>query len=884
MKNNIVIAVALVLSILTSLVSIDTYALPGGASWNKGYFNGLTIGSGTGVDKVLTSCGGSAPFDSSMTNKTTFINRVVSYYTGGCSTGRNDTGARFIMLTILNRPASASRSSGNDLITDWTNYVNGSGVGIVWMTGLTFNYNSGCYSNSGCDNGGEDEYFKNANRFGDSLVFYDTSNGSIIYALKYDCGNPVGYDNIPNIPVNWSISVSSSANKTSAQPGDVITWTHRVTNNGPGTTSSNVAYHYQNRQDLGNGIGANNILSSGAASGASASFTSTYTVSSNDAGKTLCRSTSASPKSNSDSGWIESTAACVSVPYDWSISTTSSADRTTAKPGDTITWTHTVKNDGPTETDENVTYHYQNRQDLGSGTGTNNTLSSGTASGTIKTFTSTYLVTQSDVGKNNLCRATSASPKKEDDSGWVESSQACVSVPYKYTLAPLVTLNPSGVVEAGAIINITPSVSNSGPTNSRNTNWELTQILVDPDKDIPPGASGGASPKDPCGTYFKVPGIINSCSTKAKGVAVFNENDTTSYVSGDQFQSSTYTTADLPAGSKVCYSLAVKHYSEDSSIDQWMYSNPVCVIVVKKPKTQIWGGDLWSGNSIDTGTSVKDVSGIHTFGSWVEYGVFAKNSISGTASGSAFAGTSGLTGNNPICNYSTLMFTSAGSSACSASTTKGSYNNTHILPDIAASFPGGNNVSGTVSPDSLIPSSGTFVGNASGNLTVSASTLAPGKTVILKALNNTITISGNQTYNPNNNGSKYTSGGQLPQLIIIADKIIINGGVTNVDAWLVANGTNGILETCDTSSSTYALSGNNRLTVDRCNQQLTVNGPVIAKQLWLRRTAGSGTGTSSNDPAEIFNLRADAYLWALSRATKGDRIQTVLMTGLPPRF
>ena len=58
----------------------------------------------------------------------------------------------------------------------------------------------------------------------------------------------------------------------------------------------------------------------------------------------------------------------------------------------------------------------------------------------------------------------------------------------------------------------------------------------------------------------------------------------------------------------------------------------------------------------------------------------------------------------------------------------------------------------------------------------------------------------------------------------------------------------------------------------------------MAKQLWLRRTAGSGTDLASGDPAEVFNLRPDAYLWAATRATGSGRVQTMYTTELPPRL
>jgi hypothetical protein len=65
---------------------------------------------------------------------------------------------------------------------------------------------------------------------------------------------------------------------------------------------------------------------------------------------------------------------------------------------------------------------------------------------------------------------------------------------------------------------------------------------------------------------------------------------------------------------------------------------------------------------------------------------------------------------------------------------------------------------------------------------------------------------------------------------------------------------------------------------------LTVNGPVIANRLLMYRTYGAEAGQRSGDPAEVFNLRPDAYLWASGQQSGSGKIRTVQTTELPPRF
>jgi hypothetical protein len=139
--------------------------------------------------------------------------------------------------------------------------------------------------------------------------------------------------------------------------------------------------------------------------------------------------------------------------------------------------------------------------------------------------------------------------------------------------------------------------------------------------------------------------------------------------------------------------------------------------------------------------------------------------------------------------------------------------------------------------------------------------------------------------------------------------ITIAAGVTRVDAWLVAKndssrpGAYGAIATCDEQSGSsgangvaqwlatpngsgtnYTQSNNARLTIDHCRHQLRINGPVIANKLYLRRTAGSGPNTDAGTPAEIINLRPDAYLWAREHMSTGTVYQVTSEKELPPRY
>lgn len=560
-------------------------------------------------------------------------------------------------------------------------------------------------------------------------------------------------------------------------------------------------------------------------------------------------------------------------PKNWNITPSVAIDKTTASPGDKVTWTHAIKNSGAV-TSSAIKYGY----DLAS----NYTTSGPLAVNASASWKSTYTVTQGDVGKT-LCRVTVASPGSNTNGGSVSSASACFTVSYNYALTPTVTLDQSNG-SVGTPVSVTSQVTNSGPTQSKATDWQVTEFIVLPNKAIP-NAGGGTSLTAPC-AYF-VANVV-SCTSPYNGDSgsgvVFG-------VSVNALVGTSYIMTDLPVGTHVCFALSVKPNSSSSS--DYRHSVPVCVVVGKKPKIQIHGGDLIVGrpfNSlsgptgpsvINTSTSVKEINGNkYTFGSWIEYGIFAVGTVSGAGSGSAFAG-SGLE-NSTVCNYSTLTFVNATTSNpatnCSDTGTIGGYSSGLDIPNVAANFPIS---SSTPVYNNTTPNpQGVYQADANNDpITVSAKNIAKGQWAVINAPNADVTITGDIKYD----NSALQSIHDIPQMVIIAKDIYIAPNVKQVDSWLIAQGSQtantGILDTCHISTD-YTTP----LTVSTCNSILQVNGPVMAQHLWLRRTGGSGTGSASGDPAEVFNLRPDAYLWSFARASVTGHIDTVYTQELPPRF
>lgn len=450
---------------------------------------------------------------------------------------------------------------------------------------------------------------------------------------------------------------------------------------------------------------------------------------------------------------------------------------------------------------------------------------------------------------STICYFTAVNtPTPAKNPAWRYSKLACVKIVYSYGLTPSAGVNPRTVSTAAQQITVTSTVTNDG-SKSYPTKWYTTRIVYAPG--VKPSTKYGDSSKDPC-AYFG--NNSTSCdSSFVRKTQTFTQPTTNLSPAPKDTAGADFA---LGLGTSICYAGSVSTPTQ-AATPVWRHSKLACVTVAKSPKVQVWGGDLKVYHDIMGSTSA---SGGKTYGSWGEYGVFADGSVSDFASGSGLNGVSNL----PESGYEQLTF-------ANTSNQYGQYG----LPTFAALASQfavtGTAKSGSVALNSL--PSGNYT--APGNLTINQSiNIQANHTIIINA-QGTVTIKGDITYD---NGP-YTNIDQIPQVIIVAPRINISEKVQTIDAWLLAtdNG-NGTINTCSEKGTTAALTSND------CNQPLTINGPVETDQLYLRRTAGSDDDSSMGDPAEVLNLRADAYLWAYRQAGVTGQAETVYTTELPPRF
>ena len=704
--------------------------------------------------------------------------------------------------------------------------------------------------------------------------------------FDYDCG--------------WTLSGSTTGPAAYARPDATVKFTHRVANAGPDdafglrivaegrkyTASNNT---WSSPVDSNWPSNTYDVSDATVNRGQVREFTTSKALSGYANGDKYCERVVYNYKKDDDSSYTRESEKCVTVRYEWKVGATSLVKLGTgttgqfnpiveAKPGENVTFRHVIKNNG---TDSTTALSKAKASTIwGLAPTPNNpffSLKSGGASGATATghWTPTRKISQDDVadGPTQYCQNITVSPSSyaananSAGTGSVTSAAACVRVPYNYNLSTEMK-NPDNnkVVVAGQSETPTGNVINAGPTKSRTTtHWEFTTMKVPKDKAVPTGS--GVDGRYPCAFYK---------TTSPDAICVANKSSQESIPassgvlkSGDSFQIPN----DTAVGARVCFALSVRNNTQATSPESWYHSAPTCVTVGKKPNMQVWGGDLLSQGVINMSYTNSQTGGRQaTFGSWGEYGVFSKQTITNAASASGLsegadsaqqASWSRLTFANrsiPFGRFSAIMNTNLASQ--------------FSTPGAASAIGADTNVAGLAS-GTYKPGAGVAADIKLGGK------VGAGKDIIIDATGRKVIITEDLLYGSSPT-DRYGSVADIPQLVIIAKNIQINSGVGEVNAWLIAAG--GTIDTCGDVGVFGAMPANGTiLKSDVCDKQLKVHGPVSTSRLTLKRTHGA-SGVDPGVPAEIFNLRSDAYLWAYNRSTGSSQARTTYVTELPPRF
>lgn len=407
-----------------------------------------------------------------------------------------------------------------------------------------------------------------------------------------------------------------------------------------------------------------------------------------------------------------------------------------------------------------------------------------------------------------------------------------------YRLTPSANVNP-GTAVRGEIVTSTSTVDKQGNADPGDHIWRIRRVTYAP----------GVTPRSAA-----LPPTIDVCAEITNETQCVFTDGSPNFPSGsvsftndqDPITESYVIPSNAALGTTYCFITSIEQPTQASN-PQWAHSSPdgACVVVGIRPTLQVWGHDARVMGMIDTSTSsVTSGASTVTLGSWGEYALLSNGVNFRMGSSAGLAG--GATTDNQF-DWSTLTFANLGRF--------GSYGGVAATVDAYEE---------------------TRTENGPYTLTTATwNTLrAQNQNRPILRVNGTLRIVNNLAYN-----ATYPSVSQLPRAIVIADDVIVDGNVSQIDAWIIAKNR---LSTCaqarQGTNDFPSLDSDGLLDSSKCRSRLTFNAPVIANQLYAYRTAGDGEA-----PAEVFNLRADAFLSSLASGST-PTATTQQVTELPPRF
>jgi hypothetical protein len=384
-------------------------------------------------------------------------------------------------------------------------------------------------------------------------------------------------------------------------------------------------------------------------------------------------------------------------------------------------------------------------------------------------------------------------------------------------------------------VEATGRIAVAGGVDSDDHNWQLSYIVA---SSRPANTASVTNQEDPC-TRLASPGCSLAFGTEQNG---FSDKPAFS-------RTRTVDPTGYADGTWICFMMSVSKPTPGSATTRWRHSALECTVKGSEPKVQIWGYDGKVRGDINTSLQATDG---RTYGSWGEYGLFSNGINTGMASGSGLLGGGG----DAQSGWSNLTFANT------------------------PSYGGFLSLSPYVLNQNITePNGGTSIG---------ATTYAPGTKEVIR-VNGTLRINGNLAYGYGG-GSSYNSITEIPRVVYIADDIVIAPGVTRIDPWLIATDDpstvateRGRISTCSAvNADPFIANASAGLRTGPCDNELRFNSPVIANEVYLYRTTRPG---ANGAPAEIFNLRADAFLSSLSGGSSSRPVATTdMVTELPPRF
>ena len=239
-------------------------------------------------------------------------------------------------------------------------------------------------------------------------------------------------------------------------------------------------------------------------------------------------------------------------------------------------------------------------------------------------FMYTRVIKREDMGKR-ICqriywdRRNSLVPK-----GWVYSSYACVEVPYDYDVEPSVSVN-SDYIDAENVTKIegiNAGLNNKGTSKTQNSSYALARFVVRgaevsglTGKSDVVSLPGGTADSDwPCAIVRLIKGQYKDSLNIDSGACGKIVQNTGSQLNTGQTPVATNKIDDLDrdrvklsANDSLCYVVMVSNYNGSAPSTDFKYAVK-CIRSSKRPKVQVWGGDIKTDKEVITSRTSNNVN------------------------------------------------------------------------------------------------------------------------------------------------------------------------------------------------------------------------------------------------------------------------------------
>ena len=241
-------------------------------------------------------------------------------------------------------------------------------------------------------------------------------------------------------------------------------------------------------------------------------------------------------------------------------------------------------------------------------------------------FMYTRVIKREDMGKRICQRIYWDRRNSLVSKGWVYSSYACVEVPYDYDVEPSVSVN-SDYIDAENVTKIegiNAGLNNKGTSKTQNSSYALARFVVRGaevsglmGKSDVVSLPGGTADSDwPCAIVRLIKGQYRDSLNIDSGACGKIVQNTGSQLNTGQTPVATNKIDDLDrdrdrvklsANDSLCYVVMVSNYNGSAPSTDFKYAVK-CIRSSKRPKVQVWGGDIKTDKEVITSKTSNSVN------------------------------------------------------------------------------------------------------------------------------------------------------------------------------------------------------------------------------------------------------------------------------------